>query len=325
MLSLVKHPKWLPFAMRAGEGIKGLPMTSAMKPLVPLMGYRAAHVTPLKPSGPERASVSFFEGCVMSAVFPDANQSAKNLLRRAGLTSASPAGQGCCGALHLHAGDRKAAQQMARKNIEAFENSGETGTLIVNTAGGCGAMLMEYGELLGDDSVWAERARAFSARIRDWATVFRPLLDQVPLAGTGLRVILQNSCHLVNVEHAGDDSVYLASHVPGDSLIPYQGQDQCCGSAGIYNIENPQWAVAILDNKMVEVQAVQPDRVLVNNPGCHLQMRWGVERAGLRETQVQHLAVYLEQSARRAGLPATGTASGVTPAAVGDRADGTAR
>ncbi len=312
MLSLVRHPKWLPRAMRAGESIKALPLMSALKPLIPMMGYRPGQVAPFR--GGEReptVRVAFFEGCVMGAVFPDANQAAVNLLKRGGLTPQLVPRQGCCGALHLHSGDRSAARQMARENIEAFEMAGDEP--IVNTAGGCGAMLMGYAELLEDDAVWAERARAFSARIRDWASVFRPVSAHVPMTGTGLRAILQNSCHLVNVEHAGDDAVFLASHVDGDTLVPYQGQDRCCGSAGIYNIENPEWAAAILDSKMLEVQTVQPDCILVNNPGCHLQMRWGVERAGLVQTEVQHLATYLERCAQRAEAQGKGEISDSQP------------
>ena len=159
---------------------------------------------------------------------------------------------------------------------------------------------MQYDELLTDDVAWAERARKFSARVRDWATVFRTVAERVPLQGQNHRVALQNSCHLVNVEHAGEDSVKLLQNVPGDTFIPYSGQDRCCGSAGIYNIEHPDWALAILAEKMDTLESVHPDIIVVNNPGCHLQMRQGAIRRYGNGNMVQHLAVYLEYAAEKA-------------------------
>ena len=298
MLTLVRHARWLGSLSAMGSHAKQWPMPEALAPLVPLMGYQSQSVPVLPQPEHPRAHVSFFRGCVMSAVFPDANHSAENLLKRAKVAVDTPGGQKCCGALHLHAGEHETALAMAKQNILAFEAGGDD--LIVNTAGGCGAMLMEYGELLKGDPVWAERARNFSSRVRDWSTVFRPLADFVPLEGGSERVLLQNSCHLVNVEHAGQDASNLAGSVEGDQFVPYSGQDRCCGSAGIYNIEHPAWSAAILDSKMSAVASLKPDRILVNNPGCHLQMRWGAERAGLAAASVEHLATYLEQAARRA-------------------------
>ncbi len=299
MLRLVKHPRMLRSVSTLSNHLKMMPVPAPLKPLKPLLGYEERQI-PVRssPLSPQRG-VEFFEGCVMSAIFPDANRAAKNLLQRGGLGIDSPTTQQCCGALHLHAGHVQEAQGLARTNIQAFERS-SADALIVNTAGGCGAMLMEYGELLQDDPVWAQRAQAFSARVRDWTTVFRSVAAGVPLAGTGERVIMQNSCHLVNVEQAGPDAEFLASHVAGDIFVRFAGQDSCCGSAGLYNIEHPAWALAILDKKMEAVALTHPDRILVNNPGCHLQMRWGALRSNMPAGSVEHLATYLERAAQRA-------------------------
>jgi glycolate oxidase iron-sulfur subunit len=116
--------------------------------------------------------------------------------------------------------------------------------------------------------------------------------------GSGERVVLQNSCHLVNVEGGGDVPGRLLALVSGDTFVPVAGQDRCCGSAGIYNIQHPDWALRLLDQKMAEVSAETPDRVVVVNPGCQLQMTLGVSRAGL-SVPVEHFARYLYRAFRR--------------------------
>ncbi len=300
ILRLVRHPRWLRRMSKLGNHLKRFPVPSSLQVLLPLLGYKEHKVSSVSIPRESHGSLQFFEGCVMSAVFPDANQAAKNLLQRGGFTIDCPTHQQCCGALHLHAGQTDTAKELAKQNILAFEASASERP-IVNTAGGCGAMLMEYGELFREDPQWADRAWRFSARIRDWTTVFRSISQNVPLMGSGERVTLQNSCHLVNVEHAGQDSVFLAQQVFHDIFVALPSQDSCCGSAGVYNITHPEWAQGLLDKKMVDVSLIRPDRILVNNPGCHLQMRWGAEqRNHMSEGTVEHLATYLDRAATRA-------------------------
>ncbi|MCY0880553.1 MAG: heterodisulfide reductase-related iron-sulfur binding cluster, partial [Firmicutes bacterium] len=208
--------------------------------------------------------------------------------------------QGCCGALHLHTGDEEEAKRLARQNIAAFEARPEE-EWIVNTAGGCGAMLMEYGRLLADDPIWAQRAERFSRRIRDWSTALKEKGKALVYQGSGERVTLQNSCHLVNVEKAGDDPVTLIRQVQGDEFVPIAGQNSCCGSAGVYNLTHTDMSLQVLDRKMQEVDQAAPDRILVNNPGCHLQMQWGVSRLSpAGGPEVEHVARYLYRAAVRA-------------------------
>ncbi|MDA8194176.1 MAG: (Fe-S)-binding protein [Thermaerobacter sp.] len=300
LLWLVRHPNRLGRLTRLAERIKPWALPRRLRQYRPMLGYRPEILAP--PPGPkpeDRGAVSFFSGCVMGAVFPDANRAAEALLALSGVGATTPLDQGCCGALQAHAGRRAEARQLARQNIAAFEPTAPR--TIVTTAGGCGAMLAEYAELLARDDVWRERARQFAARVRDWSAVLGEMDPPIRFQGAGERVVLQNSCHLVNVSKAGTYSVSLLQRVEGDDFISIPGQDRCCGSAGLYNFENPGWALRILDAKMEQVAQAAPDRILVNNPGCHLQMQWGAHRhPGTTDVRVEHLARYLYRAALRA-------------------------
>ncbi len=244
------------------------------------------------PTGPR---VAFFSGCVMDAMFAEANRMAQQLLTAAGYRVFQLPSETCCGAIHLHSAQPAEAQRLAKANIAAFES--EAADWIVNTAGGCGAMLQEYPELFAQDPAWKERAERFSARVRDFSSLLvaeeaRPL----GYLGDGSRVVLQNSCHLVNVQRVGDHPVQLLRQVTGNTFVPYADQNFCCGAGGLYNINHREWARGILDDKMDKVAALEPTKIIVNNPGCHMQMLWGVERHKERvHAKVEHLATYLWQ------------------------------
>ena len=189
----------------------------------------------------------------------------------------------------------------AKRNIVSFEDNPGW---VVNTAGGCGAMLLEYRTLLADDRDWQERAERFSARVRDWSTVLMQLGQPLRMRGQRERVTLQNSCHLVNVEKAGDEAVALLEQIQDHEFSPIAGQNTCCGSAGVYNLTHPDWALKILDQKMADVRTVSPQRILVNNPGCQLQMQWGAQRiADDLTVEVEHLATYTYRAAMRGRQP----------------------
>ena len=241
---------------------------------------------------PAKPRVAFFGGCVMESVFSDANHAAQALLAAAGFQVTPMAGQTCCGAIHLHSGEKLVAKEMARQNISALENG--SWDWIVNTAGGCGAMLQEYPELFSDDPNWKARADRFAAKVRDFTTL---LLDSsaVPLSyqGDGSRVALQNSCHLANVQRVAGNPSALIRQVQGDTFVTFQDQDMCCGSGGLYNINHRDWAQMILEDKMQKLRVEAPTRILVNNPGCHLQMQSGVSHHPEVQATVEHLATYL--------------------------------
>ncbi|PSR33469.1 MAG: (Fe-S)-binding protein, partial [Sulfobacillus benefaciens] len=258
-LGTVTRPRRLARFSRWARRGRHLPLPAALRQFLPMLGPESP-VPPAPDVIPHAtASAQFFSGCMMSAVFPEANHAAQHLLALAAVEVKTPPAQTCCGALHWHAGDAERARQLARQNIAAFAGTTDP---VVNTAGGCGAMLREYGDLFADDPVWAERARQFSARIRDWATLFLRYGQEVPLVGDGERVTLQNSCHLVNVEKAGDDAVAVLQRVAQDTFVPLASQNRCCGSAGTYNVVHTDWALKILDQKMAEVEEEAPDRIL---------------------------------------------------------------
>lgn len=291
-LRLSKHPTWFRRALAAGRlaaGLPGLRPLAALLPPEPRAGRPPSRVEPH--SGSLR--VAFFSGCVMEAAFPDANSDAILLLQAAGASVTVLAGQTCCGAIHFHGGRADEARALARKNIEAFEAA--RADYLVNTAGGCGAMLTEYPRLLADDPTWTKRAETLASRVRDVATL---LLDsrlrRLSYQGNGDRVVLQNSCHLVNVQHAGEAPVALLDGVPEDTFLGYPEQDMCCGSGGLYNLNQPAFAAGVLERKMRQIRSLRPTRIVVNNPGCHLQMLAGVRRTPeLGGIPVEHLATYL--------------------------------
>lgn len=298
LLRLTTRPQKMARIARIAERLKTLPLPRRLKDLTPMLGYRKELVEPQRDPDPATAdSVGFFRGCVQEALFPDANQAAQALLQAAGYHVASPVLQTCCGALAWHGGRADEARRLARANIVAFEQSGAMP--IVNTAGGCGAMLSEYGEILRDDPLYGERAQRFSERVRDWTQMLCNAKTPLYFTGSGERVSLQNSCHLINVAKGGDGPGRLVRQVRGDHFVGLPSQDRCCGSAGIYNIQHPDWALRLLDDKMVEVQQAEPDRLLVVNPGCQLQMTLGVNRVG-HGAVVEHLARYLYRAFRRA-------------------------
>lgn len=289
LLRLTRHPKRLSRLARLGRRAASWPIPASLKALTPMLRYQPETIAASRHEAAEDAA-AFFDGCVQEALFSDANQAARELLRAAGYDVVSPQGQTCCGALAWHAGRAEEAKRLARVNIGAFELLGDAA--VVNTAGGCGAFLSEYGEILADDPRWADRAERFSRRVQDWTRALEDAPRRLAFKGNGERVVLQNSCHLLNVEGGGDAPARLARLAAGDTFLPVPGQDRCCGSAGIYNIQHPDWAIRLLDRKMDEVASAEPDRVLVVNPGCQMQMTLGVHREGSNAT-VEHLARYL--------------------------------
>lgn len=264
---------------------------------------RHAPVTPAH--GEPRLRVGFFTGCVMDIVFWDANAASIRLLAKAGCDVSVIADQGCCGALHAHAGEQEPALALARRNIDAFERAPVD--VIVNSAGGCGAALKEYGHWFRDDPDWAPRAAAFAAKVRDVSEVLAELGLDLPASLPGRRVTMQESCHLAHGQGVRQQPRTLLGNVSGLSFCELAEPDRCCGSAGIYNLTQPDMSLRILDDKMEQVRATGADTVVTTNPGCLLQMRQGIERAGLTgQVRAVHLVELLDEALAEA--PAAGAA-----------------
>jgi len=286
-------------------------MTAALPPAPGRAEHRqvsAALAAAAQPAAAEGPTVGFFRGCIQDALFAGTNAATAHLLRAAGCRvvappphGAGPAGaaQTCCGALAAHGGDREYARELARRNIAAFEALGCD--YVVNNAGGCGAMLREYGHLLHDDPAWAERAARFAAGVRDVSELLAsqglPALGPLPW-----RVTYQDSCHLHHGQRVKSQPRQLLQQVPGLTYVELKNADRCCGSAGIYNLTHPEMAGALLDEKMENATATQAEVIVTSNPGCLLQMRLGVQRAGLADrVRVLHLVDLLEAARIAAG------------------------
>ena len=234
-----------------------------------------------------------FNGCVMSAVFPDVNRATGRVLAHNGYASDVPVGQGCCGAIYSHTGLLENARTLASRNIDAFERAGH-GTIVVNAAG-CGSALKEYPHLLKDDPIYADRAKAFATRVQD----VNELLDAQPIVPpryeVSATVTLQEPCHLVHAQRISAQPRSLLGQIPGITLMEMHESSLCCGSAGIYNITRPKMADSLGDRKAQNAIATGADTVVTSNPGCHMQLRTSLIRNGSRQ-EVEHIVTILDEA-----------------------------
>jgi glycolate oxidase iron-sulfur subunit len=206
----------------------------------------------------------------------------------------NPAEQGCCGALNAHSGDIDGALRLARQTIAAFE--GSDAPVVVNSAG-CGAMLKDYAHHLRHDPAWAERARLFSARVRDLSEVLADLRLPLTRSSPSQRVVYQDACHLLHAQRISRQPRALLRQVPGVELVEIGEASLCCGSAGVYNLTNPEPASKLQARKVDNILAAQPSLVVTGNPGCLLQLRAGLSERD-SPVPVRHIAEVLDEATR---------------------------
>ena len=225
-------------------------------------------------------------------MFGGVNRATERTLAANGYRLTAAAGQRCCGALHAHAGDARTARALARANVAAFEESGAQ-FVAVNSAG-CGATMKEYAHLLRDDPAWRDRAAAFSAKVRD---VSELLAAAGPKGGARLpvQVAYDAPCHLLHGQRVATQPLAVLAAIPGLELVPLTDSDQCCGSAGIYNLVEPEVSDRVLASKLANIAAAGAAVVATGNPGCLMQIGAGVLRAG-RATRVRHPVELLDES-----------------------------
>ena len=239
------------------------------------------------------AKVGLFRGCIMDVLFTETNVNTVKLLNEAGFDVVIPDAQSCCGALHAHSGETGDARELARRNIRAFRDAGVE--YIATNAGGCGALLVEYDHLLHGDPEWAEAAAWFAARVVDVSELLvrkgRPLAFA---SETPTRITYQDSCHLRNVMKSSGAPRTLMNRVAGASFCEMKEADRCCGSAGIYNVTEPEMSGRILEHKMEHAEATKAEYIVTSNPGCLLQMKLGIEKHGNPErTKAVHVVDFL--------------------------------
>jgi glycolate oxidase iron-sulfur subunit len=242
-------------------------------------------------------AVALFRGCVMDGLFGHVNDATERVLRANGYNSVAVPGQGCCGALHAHAGLHQEAARLARANVVAFSRAREA-SIAVNSAG-CGATLKEYGRLLAGDPL-AEPAKAVAGRVRD---VSELLVETGPRPGgrLALRLAYDPPCHLLHAQRIADAPVQMLDAVPGLERLLHDEAELCCGSAGSYSLSEPELSRAILQRKVEAIRRARPDVVATGNPGCIMQIGAGLRAAGLH-TPVVHPVQVLDRSYAAAGF-----------------------
>jgi glycolate oxidase iron-sulfur subunit len=253
--------------------------------------WAAPHVTPAR--GSVRYRVGFIEGCVMPQLFGDTNAATVRVLAVNGCVVYSPPSQGCCGALQMHTGDRPTAQDLARRNIDAFGPL-ELDAIIINAAG-CGSTLKEYGHLLGDDPHYAERARVFASKVKDVSEFLASVELVAPTKSVPVRVTYQDACHLVHGQGIRQQPRKLLAQIPGLELVEMKDSDVCCGSAGIYNLTHLELSIRVLDEKMDNLLATGVRTVVAANPGCTMQLVYGARRRGV-QLELVHVVDLLDRA-----------------------------
>ncbi|ADG87858.1 glycolate oxidase iron-sulfur subunit [Thermobispora bispora] len=282
------------------------PALGAMAELAPGTA-RPVRLPPfVRARGPVRARVGLLTGCVQGEFFPHVNAATARVLALEGCDVVIPPRQGCCGALSLHSGREAEAKRFAKRTIAVFERAG-VDTVVVNAAG-CGSTMKEYAELLADEPGWAARAEAL--RVKDLAEFLAelgPVAERHPL---DLSVAYHDACHLAHAQRIRSQPRELLRAIPGLRLVEIAEAEICCGSAGTYNLFQPEAARELGARKAGHVLATGADLLVSANPGCTLQIAAAVRRAGKGPLRVAHTAEVLDASLRGRPAGSLGRATG---------------
>jgi glycolate oxidase iron-sulfur subunit len=277
-----------------------LPAWETLLPPIPSGGERAPLPMLTPAVGARRARVAMLTGCVQSVVFGAHNRATARVLARNGYDVVAPPGQGCCGALNAHGGDHARAVDMARRTIQTFEAAGAT-AVVVNTSG-CGAHMKAYGALLADDPAWADRAARFARTVQDLAELLAREPLRGPLGPVPMTVTYHDPCHVVHGQKIRRQPRELLAQVPALKLVDLPESDWCCGSAGIYNLTQPEMADRLLRRKVRNIATTGASAVVTANPGCIMQIQAGLRAQGL-DRPVRHLVEILDQAYASAAAP----------------------
>ena len=252
---------------------------------------------PPPPPG-SRGRAAVLDGCVQAGLFERVNDATIRSLQVNGFNVVEALGQRCCGAAHAHGGALKRARSLARANIKAFE-AANVEHVVVNSTG-CGAAMKEYGELLADDPKWADRARAFSEKVRDSTEI---LAEVGPHAGAAVPCALAYDapCHLIHAQGIVDAPLQVLGAVPAVEVRVVENASDCCGGAGIYGLTHPEFGGRITSKKVAAVCKTGCDAVATPNQGCMMQIGAGLRLEGHSEGVI-HPVELLDESYRRAGF-----------------------
>jgi glycolate oxidase iron-sulfur subunit len=282
--------------LRSSGALKILPEPlQAMEALLPRLpdAERVRELTPAQ--GKKRVRVGLLLGCVQREFFPNVNAATARVLSAEGCEVVAPEFQPCCGALMVHAGEQGAALQLARRTIDAFERANVD--FVVTNAAGCGSNLREYGHLLRDDAKYAERARQFAEKCADVSELLAVLPPRARRHPLRARVAYHDACHLQHAQGVRLQPRSVLAQIPELEVVEIGEPEVCCGSAGIYNLVQPNAANALGDRKAQHITPLSADVVVTGNPGCILQLRASLARAGTR-VPVVHTIELLDASLR---------------------------
>lgn len=271
------------------------PRLRAMESLVPAVSLSAmATRLPVRTpaTGARRRTVAMLTGCVQRVFFAEVNAATVRVLAAEGCEVIVPPGQECCGALSVHSGRDEEGRSRARRLIDAFERE-QADSIVVNVAG-CGSTLKEYGDLLADDPEYAERAARFAARVTDVSELLADLGPAAPRHPIAARVAYHDACHLAHAQGVRSQPRAVLATIPGLDVADIAEADICCGSAGIYNLVQPQAAEQLGRRKAANISATGADAVITSNPGCLLQ----IERHLGQPVPVLHLVQLLDAAIR---------------------------
>ncbi len=270
-----------------------------LEPQTPQVQKKFSHqlIRPVEKPATVRYRVGLMTGCVQDLAFSDINRDTVDVLLANGCEVLTPPVQFCCGSLHAHNGELELARKLARKQIDAFDP--DKLDAIITNAGGCGSHLKHYGPLLANDPAYAEKARLWDRKLHDiheWLVKidFRPPQSQ-PEDRT---VTYHESCHLCHGQKVVRQPRQILQSVPGLHLKELPESDWCCGSAGIYNITQPEQSAKLLRRKLDHLASTDAPLVATSNPGCHLQLQNGIKADG-KSCEVRHPISLLAEAYRR--------------------------
>ena len=248
--------------------------------------------------GVRRYRVALLAGCAQDLIFSDVNRDTAEVLARNGCEVITPPDQHCCGSLHAHNGEWELAQELARRNIDQFPP--ESFDAIISNAGGCGSHLKHYARLLADDARYVQRAKLWDAKVKDiheWLAFTG--IEPPPASGASQQVVTYHeSCHLCHGQKISAQPRSLLRAIPGVRLVELTEAAWCCGSAGIYNLTQPEMAGQLLQRKVNHIVTTRAQVVATGNPGCLLQLINGCRDRGL-ELRVAHPVTLLAEAYRR--------------------------
>jgi glycolate oxidase iron-sulfur subunit len=256
-------------------------------------------ISPVTPaSGVQKYRVAVLTGCAQDLIFSDVNRDTVEVLARNGCEVHTPASQSCCGSLHAHNGEWELAQRLARRNIEQFPP--DRFDAIVTNAGGCGSHLKHYAKLLADDPEFNSRAKLWDEKIKDIHEWLAQIGIKPPVSVTGYSetVTYHESCHLCHGQKVTAQPRQILRAIPGLKLVELPEASWCCGSAGIYNITQPEMAGELMERKARHIASTRAQVVATGNPGCLLQLVQGCRQQGF-SIRVAHPVSLLAEAYRR--------------------------